>query len=88
MAKDDIGDESMAILHRLDERTERIDGQLERMDDRTNRLEGRVDEVETHVKHNSGKIKRNTTILNAMTFGIGSFVAAGWAKINGFLHFL
>lgn len=87
MVDENLDDESMAILHRLDERTERIDGQLERMADRTNRLEGRVSDVETETESNKGKIKRNTTILNAMTFGIGSFVAAGWAKINGFLSF-
>ena len=90
MPKDDdqIHDEdAKAILYRLDERTERIDGQMERMDDRTTRLMGRVSAVEKNTEQNTSDIRRNTTIINAITFGLGSAVAALWARLQGIIHF-
>ena len=79
-------DEAKAILYRLDERTERIDGQLERMDDRTTRLVSRVSRVESQADENKSNIRRNSTVINAVTFGLGSAVAAFWAKLQGLFH--
>lgn len=83
---DNLDDESKAILHRLDERTERIDGQIERMSERTNRIESRVTSVEKENDGIKSDIRRNTTILNAMTFGIGGAVTAFWAWLQGLIH--
>jgi len=80
-------EDAKAILYRLDERTERIDNQLERMDDRTTRLVGRVTTVEKATEQNANDIRRNTTILNAITFGIGSGLAALWARFEGLINF-
>ena len=80
-------EEAKAILYRLDERTERIDGQLERMDDRTTRLVSRVSKVETQAEENRANIRRNSTIINAVTFGLGSAVAALWARLQGLIQF-
>ncbi|UBF22593.1 hypothetical protein HRTV-25_gp12 [Halorubrum tailed virus 25] len=72
--------EESAILHRLDERTERIDSRMERMD-------GRVQEQNERLDEHDDRIQRNQTILNAITFGFGSFVAAVMAKLGGFIRF-
>ena len=85
---DEIQDESAKkILYRLDERTERIDDEIERMNDRTTRLEGRVSAVETRTDENGEQIQRNSTILNAITLGLGSVLTAAIAKIQGLIHF-
>ena len=68
--------ENKAILYRLDERTERIDNRMERVD-------GRVEQQQELLDQHDDRIQRNTTILNAITFGIGSFVTAVMAKLNG-----
>ncbi|OYR54897.1 hypothetical protein [Halorubrum halodurans] len=72
-------EEESAILHRLDERTERIDSRIERMD-------GRVQEQDVRLSEHDDRIQRNTTIINAITFGFGSFVAAVMAKLGGFIR--
>jgi hypothetical protein len=85
---EEIRDEdAKKILYRLDERTLRIDGQLDRMDDRTTRLVNRVSRVETQAEENKSNLRRNSTIINALTFGLGTAVAAVWAKLQGLLQF-
>lgn len=89
MTPDDDGiqdEEVKAILYRLDERTERIDGQMERMSERTDRVESRVAGVEKAVDTNQSDIRRNTTILNALTFGLGGAVTGFWAWVQGIIH--
>lgn len=73
-------DEETAILYRLDERTERIDGRIERIDNRVEEHGKRLDSQEN-------RIQRNQTIINAVTFGFGSFVTAIMAKLSGFIRF-
>ncbi|TQQ81861.1 hypothetical protein [Halonotius roseus] len=86
MVEDQIEDEEVrAILYRLDERTERMDGQLERMSDRTTRLQSQLSIVETTAEQNASDIRRNSTIINALTFGLGAGLTTFWAKIQGYL---
>ena len=73
-------DERMAILYRLDERTERIDGRIERID-------SRVDGQQKMLDNHDNRIQRNTTILNAITFGAGSLITGVLAKLGGFIRF-
>jgi len=73
-------EEQREILYRLDERTERIDSRLERID-------RRVESQESRLSKHDDRIQRNTTIINAVTFGIGSFVTALFAKLNGLIRF-
>jgi hypothetical protein len=80
-------EDAKKILYRLDERTLRIDGQLDRMDDRTNRLDIRVSRVESQAEENKSNLRRNSTIINAITFGLGTTVAALWAKLQGLINF-
>ncbi|QSG06394.1 hypothetical protein [Halapricum desulfuricans] len=71
--------EQTAILYRLDERTERIDSRMER-------IAGRVKEQDKRIAEHDDRIQRNTTIINAITFGVGSFVTAVMAKFGGFFR--
>lgn len=72
--------EESAILNRLDERTERMDRRIERID-------GRVIKQDKILNEHDNRIQRNTTILHAITFGLGSFVSAFFAKLGGFIKF-
>lgn len=77
---DEQREEERAILYRLDERTERMDARIERM-----ALKMKAhDEI---LDYHDDRIQRNTTILNAITFGIGSLVTALMAKIQGLIKF-
>lgn len=73
-------DEQTAILYRLDERTERMDSRIERID-------GRVEGQQEMLNNHDDRIQRNTTILNAITFGAGTFVTGVIAKLNGLIKF-
>jgi hypothetical protein len=77
---DDSRKEEREILYRLDERTER-------MDKRQERIHGRVVSNTDQLAKHDDKIQRNTTIINAVTFGLGSVVTALVAKLQGLLHF-
>lgn len=70
--------EEKAILHRLDERTERMDERIERMD-------RRVQEQDAILSEHDDRIQRNTTILNAITFGLGAAITSVMAKFGGFI---
>lgn len=72
-------EEHAAILYRLDERTERIDSRIERMD-------GRVQEQDKRLDEHDNRIQRNQTIINGITFGLGSFLATVIAKVGGFIR--
>ena len=72
--------EESAILHKLDERTERMDRRIERIDGRV------IQQDETLAEHDN-RIRRNTTILHAITFGLGSFISAVFAKFGGLIKF-
>lgn len=74
-------DEESAILYRLDERTERIDSRIERID-------SRVAEQENRLSEHDDRIRRNTTIINAISFGLGSFIAAAMARLGGLIRFI
>mgnify|MGYP006270040263 FL=1 len=72
--------EESAILHKLDERTERMDRRIERIDGRV------IQQDETLAEHDN-RIQRNTTTLHAITFGAGSFISAVLAKAGGLIKF-
>lgn len=76
---DERREEEREILYRLDERTERMDGRIERID-------GRVQSHDEALDGHDDQIRRNTTILNAITFGAGSLVAAVFAKLQGLIE--
>jgi hypothetical protein len=86
MPKRDRDEDEREILYRLDERTENIDREMRRINQRTTRVEDRLEAHDIAIDANRSNIRRNTTILNAVTFGIGGAVAAFWAWLQGLLH--
>lgn len=81
---DDRRDEEREILYRLDERTERIDKEMKRINHRTTRVEDRLESHDKAIDENRSNIRRNTTIINAVTFGLGSVFTAAYARLQGF----
>jgi archaellum component FlaC len=89
---DGFDDEFREILIRVDERTERIDNRLQS-------LEEDVEFVERHTaKELAGfreeiseidhRVRRNTLILSAITFGLSTLVGAVATKISTVLQIL
>ena len=78
--------EEREILYRLDERTERIDKEMKRINQRTTRVEDRLEAHDKAIDQNRSDVRRNTTIINALTFGLGSLVTAIYAKLQGLIH--
>lgn len=78
-------EEDHEILLRLDARTERIDTQMDQIDKRTTRVEDRLQSDEQAIEDNRADIRRNTTILNAITFGLGGLLSFLYAKAQGLL---
>lgn len=84
---DEKREEEREILYRLDERTERIDKEMSQINERTTRVEDRLQAHDAAIDDNRSDIRRNTTILNAVTFGLGGLLTAVYAKIQGLIHF-
>ena len=73
-------DSELEILYRLDERTERIDARIERMD-------GRLILSQQVLDNHDDRIQRNTTILNALTFGLGAAITTILGRLGGIIKF-
>jgi len=58
----EVPSDELAILHRVDERTERIDS---RLDEVAESVEGNTNDIDDL----QSKVNRNTTILNGITVG-------------------
>jgi hypothetical protein len=73
-------DEYLEVLYRVDERTERIDERVGRLASSFHALETDVDrqisEFERDLDKLDERVQRNSTIINIMTFGIGSLLTA------------
>lgn len=68
------------FFHRLDERTERMDNRLERIDDR-------LQEQDAVLRNHDDRIQRTESILQVITFGVGSVLASVFAKVGGLIRF-
>lgn len=67
------------ILYRLDERTEMIDSKIESHSDDIVKQRERLAKAEDIAQD-------NRMILNGMTFGLGTFIAAIIGKVTGLLN--
>ena len=76
-----MDDEVIEMLYRVDERTKRIDDEIAGVnkDIKTNSAE--IDAIEK-------RVKRNTTILNGLTLGVGSLLTMIVTKVGDFFSFL
>ncbi|WP_330630672.1 hypothetical protein [Halocatena halophila] len=83
---DDEEDE-MAVWHRIDERTEQIDDRLGRMGGRMVTIEDNIDKQDKRIDEIDKRSSRNQTILNAITFGISTTIAAILSKLGGLFNF-
>lgn len=90
---DKFTDELREILIRVDERTERIDQRIQRIEADAQYLERQtekqVSEIHAELSEIDGRVRRNTMILSALTFGISTLIgvvatkaAAIWAWIR------
>lgn len=75
-----------AILYRLDERTKRIDNRIGRVDERIDELDATLAQHDGRLDTQQREIDRNTLIINAVTFGLGTAVATVTAKLHGFIR--
>lgn len=66
------------ILYRLDERTELIQTDVSEVKEKASLQD-------TAIRSNRRVARDNRKILNVMTFGIGSLVTAGIAKLGGLI---
>lgn len=86
MADNDENSER-AVWHRIDERTEQMNDRLERVDTRMYRIEDNIEEQDKRIDLIDQRSSQNRTILNAITFGVGSSVAVILTKLGGLLNF-
>ena len=77
---EDFYREEREILYRLDERTARMDERVERIDNRVVAQDNEIDTLR-------GRVNRNTTVLNALTFGLGTIITTVVAKLQGVIKF-
>jgi len=77
----------IAILYRLDERTERIDDRIGRVDKRIDGLDETIERHDGRLDEQQRQIDRNSVIINALTFGLGTAVATVIAKFQNLFRF-
>lgn len=79
-------DDEMAVWHRIDERTEQMDERLGRIDVRMYRIEDNIEEQDKRIDMIDQRSSRNRTIINAITFGLGSTITVLIGKLGGLLN--
>jgi hypothetical protein len=86
-----MDDEYKEILYRLDERTERIDGRIQRLEHKMEvqdaQVRADIAAIDAEVDALRDRVERNTTILTAVTFGLGTTLSAVLLKIVEIIPF-
>jgi hypothetical protein len=76
--KSTLSEEELALLHRVDERTEHINDSVDKALVKAEDNADDIDEIR-------GKVQRNTTVLGGITGGVGMIVMWGADKISRFM---
>jgi len=76
-----MDDEVIEMLYRVDERTKRIDDEIAGVNKDIETNSAEIDAIEQ-------RVKRNTTILNGLTLGVGSLLTMIVTKVGDFFSFL
>jgi len=76
-----MDDEVIEMLYRVDERTKRIDDEIAGVNKDIETNSAEIDAIEQ-------RVKRNTTILNGLTLGVGSLLTMIVTKVGDLFSFL
>ena len=76
-----MDDEVIEMLYRVDERTKRIDDEIAGVNKEIEANSAELDAMQQ-------RVKRNTTILNGLTLGVGSLLTMIVTKVGDLFSFL